>query len=85
MSARFAFLVVSVHSPALEVTGDLDGEERRTGRSGNDLGTGLTECNGGIDKFDTRPREEVFFASLSRHVSGKTDDTRETEVTREVD
>jgi hypothetical protein len=28
--------------PALEVTGDLDKEDRRVGRRGNDLGAGFT-------------------------------------------
>jgi hypothetical protein len=41
--------------PALEVTGNLDEEESRDGRSGNDLGAGLTGCDGGIDE---RQREE---------------------------
>jgi hypothetical protein len=47
--------------PALEVTGDLDYEESRDGRSGYDLGAKLIGCDDGIDE---RPREEGFFASL---------------------
>jgi hypothetical protein len=43
--------------PALEVTGDLDKEERRVGRSGNDLGAGSTGCDCGINE---RLREEGF-------------------------
>jgi hypothetical protein len=61
-------------SPALEVRGDLDKEDRRVGRHGNDLGAGLTGCDGGIDK---RSREEVFLASLSPPIFGKTEVTRE--------
>jgi hypothetical protein len=56
------------------VTGDLDKEDRRVGRRGNDLGAGLTECGGGIDEC---PREEVFFASLSLPIFGKTEVARE--------
>jgi hypothetical protein len=52
--------------PALEVTGDLDKEERRDGRSGYDLGAGLAGYDGGIDE---RTREEGFFASLSPPIS----------------
>jgi hypothetical protein len=49
------------------MTGDLDEEERRDGRSGNDLGTRLTGCDAMIDK---RLREEVFFfANLSSPIS----------------
>jgi hypothetical protein len=44
--------------PSLEVTGDLDKEESRDMMSDNDLGTGLTGCDGGIDE---RPREEGLF------------------------
>jgi hypothetical protein len=40
------------------VTGDLDEEESHDGRSGNDLGTELVRCDGGIDE---RPGEEGFF------------------------
>jgi hypothetical protein len=47
---------------ALDVTGDLDKEDSRDGRSGYDIGGGLTGCDGGIDK---RPREEVIFGSPS--------------------
>jgi hypothetical protein len=55
----FPFVCVSRSPPpAMEVTGDLDKEESRAGRSGNDLGTGFTEWGGGIDE---RPREEGFF------------------------
>jgi hypothetical protein len=35
---------------ALEVTGDLDKEKRRVERSGDDLGTRSTRCDGGIDE-----------------------------------
>jgi hypothetical protein len=56
------------------VTGDLDKEDRRVGRRGNDLGAGLRVCGGGIDE---RPREEGFFASLSPPIFGKTEVTRE--------
>jgi hypothetical protein len=38
----YAVKCVSVVPPALEVTGDLDKEERRAGRSGYDLGPGST-------------------------------------------
>jgi hypothetical protein len=48
--------------PALKVAGDLDKEESRDGRSGYDLGAGLTGCDGRIDE---RPREEGVFGSLS--------------------
>jgi hypothetical protein len=58
------------------MTGDLDNEELRAGRSGNDLGVGFTRCDGGVDK---RLREEGLFVSLSPPIFGKT------EVTREVD
>jgi hypothetical protein len=54
---------------ALEVTGDLDLEESRDGRSGYDSRAGLTRFDGGIDE---QPREESFFASLSSPFSGKT-------------
>jgi hypothetical protein len=70
------YLVVSVPPPALEVTGDLDKGESRDERSGNDLGTGLTGCDGGIDE---RPHEEGGFASLSPPISGKTEVKRELE------
>jgi hypothetical protein len=56
------------------VTGDLDKEESRDGRSGYDHGAGLTGCDGGIDE---RPREEGVFPSLSPPFSGKTEVTRE--------
>jgi hypothetical protein len=59
--------------PALEVTGDLDKEERRVGRSGYDLGAGSTGCNGGINE---RLREGGV-ASLSPFVFGRTEVTRE--------
>jgi hypothetical protein len=58
---------------AIEVTGDLDKEERRVGRRGNDLGAGLTICGGGIDE---RPREEGVFGSASPPIFGKTEVTR---------
>jgi hypothetical protein len=56
------------------VTGDLDKEDRRVGRRGNDLGAGLTGCGGGIDE---QPREEGVFAGLFPHIFGKTEVTRE--------
>jgi hypothetical protein len=49
----------------------------RVGRSGYDLGAGLTGCDGGIDD---QPREEGFLASLSPPFYGKM-----TEVARELD
>jgi hypothetical protein len=59
MIARFpSFCVSRSPLPALEVTGDLNKEESRAGKSGNDLGAGFTGCGGGIDE---RPREEGFF------------------------
>jgi hypothetical protein len=58
----------------LEVTGDLDKEESRDGRSGYNPWAGLTGCDGRIDE---RPREEAFSASLSPPFSGKTKVTRE--------
>jgi hypothetical protein len=62
MSANFFYVCVSRSPlPALEVTGDLDKEDRRVGRRGNDLGAGLTGCGGGIDE---RPREEVFLPTF---------------------
>jgi hypothetical protein len=61
---------------AFEVTGDLDKEERRAGRSGNDLVAASTGC---VDKADKRLREEGFFGNLSSPIFGKT------EVTREID
>jgi hypothetical protein len=61
-SASFFYVCVSrFPPPALDVTGDLDKEDRRVGRRGNDLGGGLTGCGGRIDEH---PREEGFFASL---------------------
>ena len=58
----------------LEVTGDLDKEDRRVGGRGYDLGAGFTGCGGGIDE---RPREEGFYANLSPPIFGKTEVTRE--------
>ena len=58
----------------LEVTGDLDKDDRRVGGRGYDFGAGFTGCGGGIDE---RPREEGFFASLSPPIFGKTEVTRE--------
>jgi hypothetical protein len=46
-SANFVFLFVSVPPPALEMTGDLDGEERRIGSSGNNLRTRLRNVTAG--------------------------------------
>jgi hypothetical protein len=48
--------------------------ESRDGRSGYDLGAGLTLCDGGIDE---KPREEGLFACLFPPFSGKTKVTRE--------
>ena len=77
MSAHYFYVCVSRSSPpVLEVPGDLDKEDRRAGRRGNDLGAGLTGCGGGIDE---RPREEGFFDNLSPPIFG------ETQVTRELD
>jgi hypothetical protein len=56
------------------VTGDLDNEERRVGRSGNDLGEGLAGCDGGIND---RLGEEGFSAILSPPSFGKTEVARE--------
>jgi hypothetical protein len=56
------------------VAGNLDKEDGYDGRSGNYLGTGLTGCDGGIDK---RLHEEGFFSSLSPPISGTTEVTRE--------
>jgi hypothetical protein len=56
------------------VTGNLDKEDRRVGRRGNDLEAGLTGCGGGIDE---RPRHEDFFANLFPPIFGKTEVTRE--------
>jgi hypothetical protein len=55
------------------VTGDLDKEERRAGRSGNNLGAGLTGFDGGINE---RLREEGLSAGLSLPLFGKTEVTR---------
>jgi hypothetical protein len=44
-------------SLALEVTGDLDKEDRRAVSNGYDLGAGFTRCDGGVDK---RLHEEGF-------------------------
>jgi hypothetical protein len=59
---------------ALEVTGDLDKEERRVGKSGNDLGAGSPGCDVEINE---RLREEGFFAILSPPIFGKTEVMRE--------
>jgi hypothetical protein len=67
-------MCVSVPPHVLEVTGDLDKEDRRVGGCGYDLGAGFTGCGGGIDE---RPREEGFFASLFPPITGKTEVTRE--------
>jgi hypothetical protein len=57
------------------VTGDLEKEKSRDGKSGNDLGTGLTGCDGGIDE---QPRKEFFSLAFPLHpISGKTEVTRE--------
>jgi hypothetical protein len=71
----FHFVCVSRSPPpALEVTEDIDKEERRAKRSGNDLGAGSTGCYGGVDK---RVREEVFLASLFPFIFGKTEVLRD--------
>jgi hypothetical protein len=59
---------------ALEATGDLDKEERRAGRSGNDHWAGVTGFNGGINE---RLREEGLSASLFPPLFGKTEVMRE--------
>jgi hypothetical protein len=62
MSASFFYVCVSRPPPhALEVTGDLDKEDRRVCGRGYDLGTGFTGCDGGIDE---RPREEGFLSTF---------------------
>jgi hypothetical protein len=59
----FDFVFVSRSPPsALEVTGGLDKEGHRAGRSDNDLVAGSAGCDGGVDK---RLREEGFFANFS--------------------
>jgi hypothetical protein len=74
-SADFFYARVSRSPlPALEVLGDLDKEDSRVGRRGNDLGAGRTGCGGGIDE---RPREEGYFASLSPPIFGQTEVSRE--------
>jgi hypothetical protein len=75
MAGAQAFSIWLSRSPphALEVTGDLDNRENHDGRSGSDLGIGLTGCDGEIDE---RPREGGFFFSLSRHIFGMTEVTR---------
>jgi hypothetical protein len=42
------FVCLGPPPPAFELTGDLDKEERRVGRSGYDLGAGSAGCDGGI-------------------------------------
>jgi hypothetical protein len=56
------------------VTGDLGKEESRDGRSGYDLGAGLTGCESEIDE---RPREEGLSLGFPPSFSGKTEVTRE--------
>jgi hypothetical protein len=75
-SMCLSVFVPSTGPPTLEVTGDLDKEERRALRSGNDLGADSTGCDGGINE---RLPQKVFLASLSPPIFG------ETEVTRELD
>jgi hypothetical protein len=80
MSVSFFYVCVSRSPPlSLEVTGDLDKEDRRVGGRGYDLGAGFAGCDGGIDE---RPREEVFFANLSPPIFGKTEVTREIRLAR---
>jgi hypothetical protein len=60
----FPFVCVSRSPPpALEVTWDLDKEDRRVGRRGNDLGAWFTGYGGGIDE---QPREEAFLPAYLR-------------------
>jgi hypothetical protein len=73
-SAGFFCLTISALLTCPRGDGDLDNEENRDGRSGYDLGVGLTGCDGGIDE---RPCEEFFYVSLSPPFSGKTEVTRE--------
>jgi hypothetical protein len=47
--------------PALKVTEDLDKEQRRVGRSGNDLGAGPT---GGDGEINERLREDSFLPAF---------------------
>jgi hypothetical protein len=62
-SANFPLCCVSRSPPrALDVTGDLDMEDSRVGRRGNDLEAGLTGCGGGIDEH---PRGEDFLPTIS--------------------
>jgi hypothetical protein len=68
MTPAFSSTRVSWYPPhALKVMGDPDKEERRGGRSGNDLGAGLTGLDGGINE---RLREVGFFANLSPPLFG---------------
>jgi hypothetical protein len=55
------------------VTGDLDKEERRVGRSGNDLGAGLRDAAAG----STSDHVRMFFSGLPPPIFGKTEVTRE--------
>jgi hypothetical protein len=75
IARAFPSLFVS-RSPSLDldVTGDLDKDERRVVRSGKDLGAGSTGCDGGINEH---LHEEGFSASRSPPIFGKTEVTRE--------
>jgi hypothetical protein len=55
------------------VARDLDKEERRVGRSGNDLGVGSRGCDAG----STSDYVRRIFASLSLAIFGKTEVTRD--------
>jgi hypothetical protein len=68
------FRYVGISRQIIWYGADNDPSHYTEGKSGNDLGTGLTGCDGGIDK---RPHEKGFLASLSSPISGKTEVTRE--------
>jgi hypothetical protein len=54
-------LCVGVPPHALEVTGDLDKEERRVGGRGNDLGEGLRDAAAELTSVNVRT---VFFPAF---------------------
>jgi hypothetical protein len=58
-------LYVSVPTPSLEVTGDLDKEERRAGRSNNDLGGGFEDAAAGSTSDYVRRSFSPAFFPLS--------------------
>jgi hypothetical protein len=73
-SAHFFYVYVSRSPPplALEVTGDLDKEDRRVGGCGGDHGGAY-----GMGRRDRRATTQGgFFASLSPPICGKTEVTR---------